>query len=160
MKITCGAQTTLAVKGLMMMIMSKGQGYLDSEHVLETCTGRSKTLATSKSLPVMDETAGVNTASLGGRLHSSKTWARWAERFHNELNSTWRGWAPSALPMSLHKRNQQPYHSESVAAWVNTDRTFRHAPGRRCQSMLLVHHRRLVAHGTQGHEEQWGDSMN
>ena len=30
--------------------------------------------------------AGVNTVSLGGCLHSSKTKARWAEGFHDELN--------------------------------------------------------------------------
>ena len=34
----------------------------------------------------MDEIAGVNTVSLGGYLHSSKTRARWAEGFHDELN--------------------------------------------------------------------------
>ena len=34
----------------------------------------------------MGEIAGVNTASLGGYLHSTKTRARWAERFHDELN--------------------------------------------------------------------------
>ena len=34
----------------------------------------------------MDEIAGVNTVSLGGYLHSSKTRARWAEKFHDELN--------------------------------------------------------------------------
>ena len=33
----------------------------------------------------MGEIAGVNTASLGGCLHSTKTRARWAEGFH-ELN--------------------------------------------------------------------------
>ena len=30
--------------------------------------------------------AGVNTASLGGCLHSSKKRARWAEGFHSQLN--------------------------------------------------------------------------
>ena len=30
--------------------------------------------------------AGVNTASLGGYLHSSELRARWAEGFHDELN--------------------------------------------------------------------------
>ena len=30
----------------------------------------------------MGEIAGVNTASLGGYLHSKKTRARWAEGFH------------------------------------------------------------------------------
>ena len=43
-------------------------------------------LPPSTSLPVTDKIAGVNTASLGGYLHSSKTRARWAEGFHNELN--------------------------------------------------------------------------
>ena len=44
-----------------------------------------KTLPPSTSLPVMGEIAGVNTASLGGYLHSKKTRTRWAEGFH-ELN--------------------------------------------------------------------------
>ena len=34
----------------------------------------------------MGETAGVNTASLGGYLHGTKRRARWAEGFHDELN--------------------------------------------------------------------------
>ena len=49
--------------------------------VLWTYTGR-KTLQPFKILPVMGEIAGVNTASLGGYLHSTKTRARWAEGFH------------------------------------------------------------------------------
>ena len=53
---------------------------------LWTCTGRNKTLPPSMSLSVMGEIAGVNTASLGGYLHSSKTRVRWAERFYDELN--------------------------------------------------------------------------
>ena len=52
--------------------------------VLWTYTGR-KMLPPSTSLPVMNEMAGVNTASLGGYLQSTKTRARWAEGFH-ELN--------------------------------------------------------------------------
>ena len=40
----------------------------------------------STSLPVVDEIAGVNTASLGGYLHSSKKRARRAEGFHDELS--------------------------------------------------------------------------
>ena len=52
--------------------------------VLWTYTGR-KTLPPSTSLPVMSKIVGVNTASLGGYLHSTKTRARWAEGFH-ELN--------------------------------------------------------------------------
>ena len=35
---------------------------------------------------VICEIAGVNTASLHGYLHISKTRTRWAERFHDELN--------------------------------------------------------------------------
>ena len=35
----------------------------------------------------MGEIAGVNMASPGGYLHSTKTRARWTERFHDELNS-------------------------------------------------------------------------
>ena len=34
----------------------------------------------------MGEIAGVNTVSLGGYVRSSKTRARWAEEFHNELD--------------------------------------------------------------------------
>ena len=34
----------------------------------------------------MGEIAGVNTASLGGHFLSTKTRARWAEGFHDELN--------------------------------------------------------------------------
>ena len=54
--------------------------------VLWTCTGR-KTLPPSTSLPIMGEIADVNTTSLGEYLHSTKTRARWAEGFHDELNS-------------------------------------------------------------------------
>ena len=56
------------------------------EQVLWTYTGR-KMLPPSTSLPVMGEIAGVNTASLGGYLHISKTRAGWAEGFDDELNS-------------------------------------------------------------------------
>ena len=45
-----------------------------------------KTLPPSTSPPVIDEIAGVNTASLGGYLHSSKKRTRWAEVFHDERN--------------------------------------------------------------------------
>ena len=45
-----------------------------------------KMLLPSMSLPVMGEIAGVNMASLGEYLRSTKTRARWAEGFHNELN--------------------------------------------------------------------------
>ena len=64
-----------------------------SGQVLWTCTGR-KTLQPSTSLPVMGEIVGVSTTSLGGRLHSTKTRARWAEGFTMNSSatcSTWRG---------------------------------------------------------------------
>ena len=48
--------------------------------------GWNQTLPPSTSLPVMGEIARVNTASLGGCLHGSKTSAREAEEFHDELN--------------------------------------------------------------------------
>ena len=59
--------------------------FVFSTDIYGTYTGR-KTLPPSTSLPVMGEIAGVNTASLGGYLHSLKTRARWAEGFHDELN--------------------------------------------------------------------------
>ena len=55
------------------------------------------TLPPSTSLPVMVEIAGVNTASLSGYLRSTKTRARWAERFHELKRPRVRsgdGWAP------------------------------------------------------------------
>ena len=58
--------------------------YQGSGQVLWTYTGR-KTLPPSTSLPVRGEIAGVNTASLGGYLHSAKTRARWAEGLDDEL---------------------------------------------------------------------------
>ena len=58
---------------------------MGSGQVLWTCTGRNKTPPPSTSLPVMGDIAGVNTASLGGYLHSSKKRASWAEGFHDEF---------------------------------------------------------------------------
>ena len=58
---------------------------LDRLDDLWTYAGR-KTLPPSTSLPVMGEIAGVNKASLGGYLLSTKTRARWVEGFHDELN--------------------------------------------------------------------------
>ena len=40
----------------------------------------------SSGTAVMGEIAGVNTASLGGHFLSTKTRARWAEGFYDELN--------------------------------------------------------------------------
>ena len=74
-------------KVLALTVNLKWQHHWGSGQVLLTCRGRNKTLLPSTSLLVMGEIAGVNTASLGGYLHSSKTRARWAEGFHNELNS-------------------------------------------------------------------------
>ena len=59
--------------------------YQGCGQVLWTYTGR-KTLPPSTSLPVMGEIGGVYTALLGGYLHSTKTRAKWAEGFHDELN--------------------------------------------------------------------------
>ena len=61
--------------------------YVGSGQVLWACTGRNKMLPPPTSLPVMGKIAGVNTTSLGGYLHSKKKRARWAEGFHDELNS-------------------------------------------------------------------------
>ena len=58
---------------------------MGSGQVLRTCTGR-KTLPPNTSLPVMGEIAGVDTAPLAVYFHSTKTRARWAEEFHDELN--------------------------------------------------------------------------
>ena len=55
-----------------------------SGQVLWNYTG-GKTLPPSTSVTVSGETAGVNTVSLGGYLHSTKTRARWAEGFYFEL---------------------------------------------------------------------------
>ena len=44
------------------------------------------TLPPSTTLPVMGKIAGINTASLGGYLHSKKRRARWAKGFQDELN--------------------------------------------------------------------------
>ena len=44
-------------------------------------------LLPSTSLTLMGEIAGVNTASLGGCLHSLKKRVRWAEGLHDKLNS-------------------------------------------------------------------------
>ena len=64
--------------------------------VLRTYTGR-KTLPPSTSLPVMVETAGVNTASLGGYLHSTKTKGQMGGRVPRTQRQRVRhgeGWAP------------------------------------------------------------------
>ena len=106
-----------------------------SGQVLCTYTGR-KTLPPSARVPVMGEIAGVNTASLGGYLHSKKTRTRWAEGFHDEPRvRPGEGWAPSGctLPKTHHAMTTQPYHTGSVVARVNKDRASRRAPGRRCQ---------------------------
>ena len=44
-----------------------------------------KTLPPSTNLPVMGEIGGINAALRGGYLYSTKTRARWAEGFHDEL---------------------------------------------------------------------------
>ena len=62
-------------------------GGMCSGQVLWTCTGRNKMLLPPMSLPLRGKVAGVNTASLGGYLHSKKKRARWAEGFQDKLNS-------------------------------------------------------------------------
>ena len=96
------------------------------------------TLPPSTSLPVMGEIASVNTASLGGYLHSTKTRARWAEGFL-ELNGHVFDLERDRLCQVVFAQdspcddNTQPYHTGSVAARVNKDRAFRRTPGWRCQ---------------------------
>ena len=71
-------------------LCATGVGHLDtsdlvwgSGQVIWTCTGMNKTLSPFTSVPVMDEIAGVNTASLGGHFH---IWKTRAGGFHDELN--------------------------------------------------------------------------
>ena len=96
---------------------------------LWTCMGRNKTLLPITSLPVIGEIAGVNMASLGMYLHSTKTRARWVEGFHDELN----GHVFDLACDSPYDENKQPYHTGLVATQVNKDHAFRHTPGRTCQ---------------------------
>ena len=85
-------------------LCATGVGHLDtsdlvwgSGQVIWTCTGMNKTLSPFTSVPVMDEIAGVNTASLGGYLHISKTRASQRPRVRPG-----EGWTPSGgtLPMT------------------------------------------------------------
>ena len=78
---------SLAWKAVQIMCHRTERKGLGSGLVFCTCTGRNKTLPPSTSLPVVGEPAGINMASLGGCLHGSKTRARWAEGFHDEVNS-------------------------------------------------------------------------
>ena len=119
---------------MMMMMMIMG-----SRQILWTCTGRNKTLPPATNLQVMGKIAGVNAASLGGYLHSSKTRARWVEGFHDELNGhvlDLEGMGCVRLNLardSPYDENKQSYHTGSVASRVFKDRAFRRTPGRRCQ---------------------------
>ena len=100
-------------------------------------------LPPSTSLPVKGEIAGVNTTSLGGYLHRTKTRARWAEGFH-ELNGHMFDLERDGLRQVVLAQdspcddNTQPYHTGSVAARINRDRAFRRTPG-----VLLVRYRRF-----------------
>ena len=75
----------------------------------------------------MGEIAGVNTASLGVYLHSTKTKARWAEGFHDELNGhefdlERDGSVKLYLARnSPYDENKQPYHTGTVAARVEVE---------------------------------------
>ena len=96
------------------------------------------TLSPSTNLPVMGEIAGVNTASLGGYLHATKTRVRWAEGPH-EFNGHVFDLDRDGLRQVVLAQdspcndNTQPYHTGSVTARVNKDRTFCRTPGRRSQ---------------------------
>ena len=66
----------------------------------------------------MGEIAGVSMASLGRYLHSSKTRARRAEGFHNELNGQVfdleKDGLGQVVPCLLpYDKNKQPYHTKS-----------------------------------------------
>ena len=63
----------------------------------------------------MGEIAGVNTASLSGYPHSTKTRARWAEGSHNELNGHVFDLERDAQDSPCDD-NTLPYHIGSVAA--------------------------------------------
>ena len=86
----------------------------------------------------MDEIAGVNTASLGEYLHSSKTRARWAEGFQDERNGHLFDLEREGLRQVVFcfardspcDDKKQPCRTGSVAARVNKDRAFRRTPGR------------------------------
>ena len=123
--------------------------------------GRNKTLPPTESLPVRGEIAGVNTASLGGYLHSSKKRARWAQGFHDELKGHMLDLKRNGPRQVYFARdspcdeNKQSYNTRLVAAQVNKDHTFQHTPGQRCQvccwcvikdSWKKQHHHRHLEH--------------
>ena len=149
------ARTIVMLKGT---ALRQGRG-----QVLWTYTGR-KTLPPSTSLPVMGEIAGVSTASLGGYLHSTKTRARWAEGFHDELNG-------QVFDLARDGLRQVVLCPRLTMRWQHTTIPYRigRRPGQQgprlppytrteVSSVLLVHHRRFEeettspsALGTQGH---------
>ena len=73
----------------------------------------------------MGEIAGVNTALLGGYLRSTKTRARWAEGFHDELNGHVFNLEKDGLPQvyfapdSLCDENKQPYQLVAKSSVVS-----------------------------------------
>ena len=78
-------------------------------------------LPLSTSLSVMDEIAGVNTASLDGYLHSKKKRARMMERSHDELNGhvfDLRGRAPSGCTLAVtHHVMKTSQHDDGIL-WI------------------------------------------
>ena len=117
-----------------------------SGQVLWTYAGW-KTLPPSTSLPVMGEIAGVNTASLGGYLHSTKTRASLAEGFH-VLNGYVFDLGRDGLrqvllcPRLTMRRQHTTIPYRIGRPRVNKDtRT-------EVSSVLLVHHRRFEAETT------------
>ena len=126
------------------------------------------------SLSIISEIAGVNTASVGGYLHSSTARARWAE--DSTMNSTatcstWRGMGFVRLCLasdSPYDENKQPYNTGSVVARVNKDRAFHRTSGRRCQACYWCiikdswkrqhHHRHLEHNDTKSCMETLGNN--
>ena len=85
----------------------------------------------------MGEIAGVNVASLGGYLHSSKKGPdgqKGSTMNSTATCSTWRGMSSVRLYFARDSpcdENKQPYNTGLVAARVNKNRAFRRTPGRR-----------------------------
>ena len=155
-----------------------GTSLLCCGQILWTCMGRDKMLPPSMSLLVLSEIAGVNKASLGRYLHSSKTGAGCVEGFHDELNSpifnlereslSWI-WLLNLIWIKTRKASAQTTHIQaqnykSMFWLLNTHyshhtildwslpRLTRTVPSTEHQmdvlSMLLVHYQRFVEETT------------
>ena len=145
---------------VILFVVLNSRWSVGSGQVLWTCTGRNKTLPPSTSLPVMGKIAGVNTASLGGYLHSTKTRARWAEGFHDELVRPGEGWVPPGctLPVTHHVMKTSnrtipdwspPGSTRTAPSAVHQDGGVKYAIG--ASSKIPGSDNITKAHGTQGH---------